>query len=70
MPGGHAVESGEGLHGVEPLEGLVDEHRVEVGLVEAGLELLGDDEDLVVAGAERVGTLEPLRGLGVGEPIH
>ena len=43
-----AVEPGERLHGVQPGERLVHEHRVQQRLVVAGLELLRDDEHLVV----------------------
>ena len=59
-----AVEPRQGLHGVEPGERLVDVHRVELRLVEAGLVLLGDHQDLLLVGVELVG------GLGLGEAVH
>ncbi|MEM1332463.1 MAG: hypothetical protein AAGG08_03305 [Actinomycetota bacterium] len=57
------VQPGEGLHGGEPGEGLVDVHGVEPRLIESGLVLLGDDEDLPVVGVELGGRL------GVGEAV-
>ena len=50
---------------VEPGERLVDVHRVQQRLVEAGLELLGDDQHLVV-----VASSNALGGLGLGEAVH
>ena len=47
-----AVQSRQGLHCSEPRQGLVDVHRVELGLIEAGLILLGNDKDLEFAGVE------------------
>ena len=58
------VEPGEGLHGVEAAEHLVDVHGVQQWLVEPSLELLCDDQHLVVVGVEL------LRGLRVRERIH
>ena len=59
-----AVQPGQRLHGIQPGEDLVHVHRVQQRLVEAGLELLGDDQHLVVVVAESLG------GLGFGEPVH
>ena len=68
-----AVEPGQGLHGVEAREDLVDVHGVQERLVEAGLELLGHDEHLVVVPGEALGRLglgEAVHlGLGVGQPF-
>lgn len=64
LVGVRAVQAGEGLDGGETGEGLVDVHRVELRLVEAGLVLLGDDEDLPLVG------IEPGGRLRLGEPVH
>ena len=58
------VEPGQGLHGVQARQRLVDVHGVELRLVEAGLVLLGDDEDLVLVGVEHVGHL------GLGDAVE
>ena len=58
-----AVQPGERLHGGETGQRLVDVHGVELWLVEAGLELLGHDHDLVLVG------VEPLCGLRLGELV-
>ena len=63
LVGVRAVQAGQRLDGGETGEGLVDVHRVELRLVEAGLVLLGDDEDLPVVG------VEPGRRLRLGEPV-
>ncbi len=63
LVGVRAVQPRQRLHGGEAGEGLVDVHRVELRLVEAGLVLLGDDEDLPVVG------VEPLGRLRLGEPV-
>ncbi|MEE8526764.1 MAG: hypothetical protein V3T72_22755 [Thermoanaerobaculia bacterium] len=65
-----AVEPRQGLHRVDASELLVDVHGVEKRLIEAGLELLGDDQEAVGIGVEGGGGLA-LRhaveaGLGVG----
>src|SRR5665809_129759 len=58
------VQARQGLDGGEAGEGLVHIHRVEERLIEAGLELLGHDQDsLVVRG-------EPVCGLGLGKLVH
>ena len=59
-----AVEPGEGLHGVEAGQHLVHVHRVQQRLVEAGLELLGHDQHLVVVAGELLG------GLRLREAVH
>ena len=59
-----AVEPGQGLHGGEPAERLVDVHRVQQRLVEAGLVFLRDDEDLPVVSCELLG------GLRLREAVH
>jgi hypothetical protein len=63
LVGVRAVQARQRLHGGEAGEGLVDVHRVELRLVEAGLVLLGDDEDLPVVGVEPGGRLR------LGEPV-
>ncbi|HEX2031809.1 MAG TPA: hypothetical protein VHL78_10465, partial [Actinomycetota bacterium] len=62
LVGVDAVEAGQRLDGVHPVEPLVHEHRVEEGLVEAGLELLRHHQDPVLVRGE------PLGRLGLGEP--
>ena len=57
------VEAGQGLHGGESGEGLVDVHGHQLGLIETGLELLGHHHQLVLVG------IEPGSGLGLGEPV-
>jgi hypothetical protein len=49
-----AVQAGERLHGLDAVEPLVDVHAAEQRLIEAGLELVGHQQDLV---------LVPLEGL-------
>ena len=68
--GVRAVEPRERLHRVDAAELLVHVHRVQQRLVEAGLELVGDDQEAVLRPLERLGGLR-LReavhaGLGVG----
>ncbi len=58
-----AVEPAQRLHGLDALELLVDVHRVQQRLVEAGLVLLRNNEDLVVI-------VKDLRGLAVGEAVE
>ena len=60
FPGWMRLSRRERLHGVQPGQHLVDVHRVQQRLVEAGLELLGHDQHLVVVAAE------PLRRLRLG----
>ena len=48
------VETGQGLDCIEAGEGLVDVHGHQLGLVEAGLVLLGHHHDLVLVGVEPV----------------
>ena len=50
-----AVEPREGLHGLHAREPLVHVHRVQVGLIEPGLVLLGHQQNLVLVGAEPLG---------------
>ncbi len=59
-----SVEPRQSLDGVDPAKLLVDVHGVEQGLVEAGLELVRDDQKAVV------GLGEGLRGLVFGEAVH
>ena len=47
-----AVQPGQRLHGLNAREPLVDVHAAEHRLVEAGLELVGHQQDLVVVGVE------------------
>ena len=55
----HAVQPRKGLHGLHPVKPLVHVHRVQQGLVEAGLVLVGDQQHLVVGGIEARGQLPP-----------
>ena len=68
LTGVGAVQAREGLHGGDTGQFLVHVHGDEARLVEAGLELVGDDEDLVVLLAERSRRVAaPVeRGLGDG----
>lgn len=68
LAGVGAIEAREGLHGGNTGQFLVYVHSDEAGFVEAGLELVGDDEDLIVLLAERSGRVAaPVeRGLGDG----
>ena len=68
LAGVGAVQAREGLHGGDAGQFLVHVHGREAWLVEASLELVGDDEDLVVFLAERSGrvTAPVERGLGDG----
>ena len=52
------------LHGSEAGERLVDVHRIQLGLVEPGLELLSHDQEPVGVGVEAGSRL------GVGEPVE
>ena len=60
-----AVEPRERLHGREPDERLVHVHRVQQRLVEAGLELLGDDQHLVVGPSRTRSAV-----CALGEAVH
>ena len=71
---GGAVEAGQGLDGVDALEGLVEVQGAQEGLVEPGLVLVGDDEEPFgglfeqggrVTGA-RVGVVVVLVGVELG----
>ena len=62
--GMRAVEPRERLHRVHAAELLVHVHRVQQRLVEAGLELVGDDQEAVL------GPLEGLGGLRLREAVH
>ena len=59
-----AVEPRERLHRVHAAELLVHVHRVQQRLVEAGLELVGDDQEAILR------PLEGLRGLRLREAVH
>ena len=59
-----SVEPREGLHRVHAAQLLVDVHGVEERLVEAGLELVRDDEEPAVR------PLEGPRGLRLRNPVH
>ena len=52
-----AIQPRQGLHGREPSERLIDIHRVELGLIEARLILLRDDQQLPLLGVELGGGL-------------
>jgi hypothetical protein len=60
LAGEQAVEPREGLHAVHALELLVHVHGAQLGLVEAGLELVGGDHHVEVVGVERLGQVAPL----------
>lgn len=74
-----AVEAGDGLDGVAVDDGFIEKHASEEGLVEAGLEFVGDDHEAVVIAFEAVFNLfageklvdgvfgDGLVGFGVGE---
>jgi hypothetical protein len=64
LRGERAVEPRQRLHRVHPAELLVHVHRVEQRLIEARLELVGDDEEAVLR------PLEDLPGLRLGEAVH
>ena len=67
LAGRRAVEARERLHGLHAGEALVDVHRVQQGLVEAGLVFLGDQQDLVVVACELLGQLLFLDALVHGD---
>ena len=52
-----AVQPGEGLNGLNAGQSLVDVHRVQQGLIEARLVLLGNEQHLVLLGCEVLGQL-------------
>ena len=57
LPGCGPVQARERLHGLDAGEPLVDVHRVQQRLVEAGLVLLGHEQHLVLVGRELLGQL-------------
>ncbi|EXI77156.1 MAG: hypothetical protein AW10_03972 [Candidatus Accumulibacter appositus] len=52
LAGVGAVETGEGLHGLDAGQSLIHVHAAEQRLVEAGLKFVGDEEDLVLVAFE------------------
>ena len=52
LAGVGAVQAGEGLHGLDAGQPLVHVHAAEQRLVEAGLELVGDEQDLILVALE------------------
>ena len=62
--GMRAVEPRQRLHRVDAAELLVHVHRVQQRLIEAGLELVGDDQKAVL------GPLEGLGGLRLRKAVH
>ena len=66
-----AVEARERLHRGQPDQRLVDVHRVQQRLVEAGLELLGDDQHAVLGRRELLGraALGKAVHVGLGERL-
>src|SRR6266852_1140829 len=62
--GVRAIKPRERLHGADAAELLVHVHRMQERLVEAGLELVGDDEEPIL------GPLERLRRLGLRKAVH
>lgn len=70
-----AVQARERLDGLDAGEPLVDVHPAEERLVEAGLELVGDEKYLVLAALERLPDVAPLQpwvqhGSVLGEGIE
>ena len=62
-----AVEARQGLYTVDARQLLVHIHGAELGLVEAGLELVRDDHNLVFAGIEGIADIAALEaGIHVG----
>ena len=57
LAGRRAVQPRERLHGLHAGEPLVHVHRVQQRLVEAGLVLLGDQQQLVLVACELLGQL-------------
>ena len=72
LEGMHAVQPGQRLHGLDAGEPLVHEHRVQERLIEPGLVLLRDEQNLVLLAREALGQLllgdaVVHAGLGVGD---
>ncbi len=61
LAGVGAVEAGEGLHGLDARQPLIHVHAAEQRLVEAGLELVGDEQDLVLVALERFADVAALQ---------
>ena len=57
LEGMGAVQPGKGLNGLDAGQSLVDVHRVQQGLIEARLVLLGNEQHLVLLGCEVLGQL-------------
>ena len=57
LPGDHAVQPGQGLYRLHPVEPLVDIHGVQQRLVEAGLVFVGHQQHLVVRRVKPFGQL-------------
>ena len=66
----NAVQAGEGLDRVDPAELLVDVHRVQQRLVEAGLELVGHHEEPVHRLLELRGRLAFADHLVLAHRVH
>jgi hypothetical protein len=54
------VEPRQGLHGLDAREPPVDVHAAEERLIEAGLELIGDQQDVVVGQLEGLADVPPV----------
>ena len=52
------------MHGLNARKPFVHVHAAQQRLIEAGLELVGDDEEAVLRQLERLG------GLGLGKAVH
>ena len=75
LAGMRAVQAGERLHGLDAGEPLVDVHAAQQRLIEAGLELVGDEQDLILVALEGFADVAALqvrveRRAGFGEGIR
>ena len=59
-----AVQARERLHGLDARQPLVDVHAAQQRLVEAGLELVGHQQDLILVGVERFADVAASAGWG------
>ena len=67
------VEARQGLHRLDAAQLAIDIHGAEQRLVEAGLELVGDDEDAEFRRVERLPDIAPAQGRvhgGLGEILR
>ena len=59
-----AVQPRQRLHGLDAGQPLVDVHAAQQRLIEAGLELVGHQQDLVLVGLEGLADVAALAGSG------